>query len=215
MGSSWVGVKVFVNDKFAVIPPSFDKKSIDTVRAALGTEVVPVDIISAELHGVMVAGNNNGVIFPYQVDEQQVKVIKKNYDVNVQILRSSYTALGNLILANSNYALVYKGFSGEEVRQISDALGVEVERGELGEGFATVGSLSVVTDKGLALPPMFSEDELKALEEKFRVKGDIATVNMGFQYLRLGLVANSRGALVGDLSTGTELVGIERALSFD
>ncbi len=213
MGSSWVGVKIFVNDRLAIIPPSFNEKSINIVKDSFGIETFPVNVISSELHGVMIAGNNKGILFPYQVDDEIVDQVKKAFDINVAILRSNYTALGNLILANSNFAVVYEEFSREELKQIKDVLDVEVERGKIGSLY-TVGSLAVVTDKGLVLPPTVSEEEIKSLEEKFKVRADTATVNMGSQYLRLGMAANSYAALVGETSTGTELTGIERALSF-
>lgn len=213
MGSNWVGAKVFANDKFALIPTSFDKKSTDVVKEALQVEACPVDVISAELHGVMIAGNNKGVLLPWNVDEDTVAAVKKLGDVNVEVLRSPYTALGNLILANSNFALVYVGFGEEELKQIRDVLDVEVQRGTLGSA-TTVGSLAVVTDRGLALPPSVTDEEVKKMSELFKVRADTATVNMGFNYLRLGLVANSAGALTGDLSTGPELANIEHALSF-
>ncbi|HEV51168.1 MAG TPA: translation initiation factor IF-6 [Thermoprotei archaeon] len=214
MGSNWVGVKVFANDKVALVSPSFDEKSLSLVKSALGVETLPVDVISSELHGVMIAGNNKGVLFPWNVDDDDLLEVKKSYDLNVGQLQTNYTALGNLILANSFFALVYEGFDRETVRQISDVLGVEVERGRIGQ-YTTVGSLAVVTDRGLALPPSVSDEEAKELEQKFKVRGDTATVNIGFNYLRLGLVANSFGALAGEASTGPELVSIERALALN
>ncbi len=214
MGSNWVGVKVFANDKVALIPPSFDEKSSSLVKNALAVETLRVDVISSELHGVMIAGNNNGVLFPWNVDDDELSAVKKGYDLNVGQLQTNYTALGNLILANSFFALVYEGFDRETVKHISDVLGVEVERGRIGQ-YTTVGSLAVVTDRGLVLPPSVSDDEIRELGQKFRVRGDTATVNIGFNYLRLGLVANSFGALAGEASTGPELVNIERALALN
>jgi translation initiation factor 6 len=214
MGSNWVGIKVYANDKVALIPPSFDAKSSRIVMDALGVEILPIDVISSELHGVMISGNNKGILFPWNVDEDELLTIKRNYDLNVGQLQTNFTALGNLILANSFYALVYEGFDTETVKQISDILGVEVERGRIGQ-YSTVGSLAVVTDKGLAVPPSVPEDQVKELEAKFKVKGDTTTVNVGFNYLRLGLVANSFGALVGEACTGPELVSIERALGLN
>ncbi len=212
MGSSWVGVKVFANDEVALIPPSFDEKSEKLVKESLGVPVVRLELLSTELHGVMISGNNNGVLLPYHVDPDDIVRLRK-LGLNAEIFASKYTALGNLILANSRHALVYRGLSQAETRQVSDVLGVEVEPLAFPFG-VTVGSLSVVTEKGILLPPS-GEALLAEIERKFGVRGELTTVNMGFDYLRLGIVANSKGALVGDLTTGTEFSNIERGLFWD
>ena len=41
----------------------------------------------------------------------------------------------------------------------------------------------------------------------------IGTINHGVPFIGSGLVANSKGALVGDLTTGIELGRIEEALN--
>jgi translation initiation factor 6 len=41
---------------------------------------------------------------------------------------------------------------------------------------------------------------------------DISTVNCGFPYLRVGMAANSNGAVVGNATTGPEMVRIESSL---
>ena len=175
------------------------------MKESLGVPVVRLELLSTELHGVMISGNNNGVLLPYHVDPDDIVRLRK-LGLNAEIFASKYTALGNLILANSRHALVYRGLSQAE-------LGVEVEPLAFPFG-VTVGSLTVVTEKGILLPPS-GEALLAEIERKFGVRGELTTVNMGFDYLRLGIVANSKGALVGDLTTGTEFSNIERGLFWD
>ncbi|MEM3647015.1 MAG: hypothetical protein QW334_02585, partial [Thermofilum sp.] len=90
-------------------------------------------------------------------------------------------------------------------------LGLDCESGLIA-GSPLVGSLAVVTNNGLALPPLVSEEEMKELSSLFRVPANVVTVNRGRFFLRAGLIANDRGALVGEETTGIELVQLQRTL---
>ncbi|MEM0329101.1 MAG: translation initiation factor IF-6, partial [Nitrososphaerota archaeon] len=57
-----------------------------------------------------------------------------------------------------------------------------------------------------------SEDEEKMLSELFKVNIIPGTVNNGVKFVRSGILANSKGAIVGSLTTGPELMTISRAL---
>ncbi|MCS7098812.1 MAG: translation initiation factor IF-6, partial [Sulfolobales archaeon] len=76
----------------------------------------------------------------------------------------------------------------------------------------TVGSAAVVTDKGGLVHPNASEEELRKLSEFFGVEFDVGTVNFGIGFVRSGLVANNYGVLVGELTTGPEIIRITKAL---
>ena len=58
-----------------------------------------------------------------------------------------------------------------------------------------------------------SDEELRRLSEFFEVPVDIGTVNFGVAFIRTGLVANNYGALVGEKTTGPEILRITKALS--
>ena len=57
-------------------------------------------------------------------------------------------------------------------------------------------------------------DEKRQLEKIFNVSAMIGTVNHGVPLIGSGLVANTKGAIVGNLTTGIELGRIEEALNF-
>ena len=96
---------------------------------------------------------------------------------------------------------------------IRDTLDVEVEKGTIANS-PLVGAVAVATNRGLAAHPMASEEELIFLRELFKVPVDVSTVNCGSPYLRIGVVANSHGAVVGSETTGPEMARLEVALGF-
>ena len=73
---------------------------------------------------------------------------------------------------------------------------------------------AVVTNKGLLCHPKVEQDEKRQLEKIFNVSVMIGTVNHGVPLIGSGLVANTKGAVIGGLTTGIEMGRIEEALNF-
>ena len=121
------------------------------------------------------------------------------------------TAFGNLVLANDKGAVVDPRLDKEVVDKISDALGVEVVKGDIA-GLPYVGSLATASNKGVMAHPELKEEERKVLNDVLKVPVDVGTVNCGVPYVATGLIANSYGAVAGYLTTGPEMFIIGQAL---
>jgi translation initiation factor 6 len=99
------------------------------------------------------------------------------------------------------------------VKKISGILGVPVHKGTIAS-FGTVGMAAVVTNKGCLCHPKVTDEEKQRLEKIFDVNVMIGTVNHGFPMIGSGLVANTKGAIIGKMTTGIEMGRIEEALGF-
>jgi len=97
------------------------------------------------------------------------------------------------------------------VQQVRDVLGTEVERMAMGD-FYQVGALVVATNSGAAVFPGLPESEVARVAEMLGVDAYPTSVNKGVPFVASGLVANSKNAIVGNQTTGPELVFITRAL---
>ncbi|MEM4672247.1 MAG: translation initiation factor IF-6 [Sulfolobales archaeon] len=208
-----IGVYVYANNRLAIIPPNPDPDLKRYIAEVLKVEkIVETKISDLSLIGVMIGGNEKGLLLPKTVKEEELRILKENFDGNIEILRINANAIGNLIAANSFGALVYREADSEVIKIVKDVLEVEVvERGALA-GIPTVGSIIVVTNRGGIAHPDISEKELKILEEIFRVPFYNATINFGIPFVRSGLIANDKGALVGSNTTGPEILRISKAL---
>ncbi len=71
---------------------------------------------------------------------------------------------------------------------------------------------AVVTNKGGLANPNINEWEAKKLEEVAGVEVLTGTVNFGTDMVGSGLIANSKGYVVGRDTTGFELGIVEEAL---
>ena len=202
-----MGAFSFTNDSFAIIPPDVPRKVEEVFEENLQVEVHHATIAGSVLLGILVAGNNRGVLLPNSATDDEVDVIKRLGDVRVEKLQTKLTALGNLILANDHGALVYPSFDEKTVKIIESVLQVETKKCSI-TGGGLVGSNGVATNRGVLVNPLAKEKDLNLLKEVLKVQADVGTVNRGIPYVRTGMTANSKGAVVGDETTGPELARI-------
>jgi len=164
--------------------------------------------------GIFCALNENGIVLTKiltEMEKEKFFELKKLFDMNLLILKSKYTAVGNLILCNGKGAIVSEVLSKKERKEIEDCLGVETIFSSIAK-IKTVGSCGVATNKGCLLHRDVSEEEIKIVEEVLKVKADIGTANFGSPFVGSCCIANSNGALVGESTSGPEISRIQEAL---
>ncbi len=210
-GTAEVGLFATATDRLCIVPPQIKPRHLKLIEKALETDIIKTTIAGSFLIGPLVAGNSNGLVISCMVlDEELEKVRSSIRDSNILVLESRYTAAGNLILANDRAALVSSYFNKREVKLIQDTLGVEVIQGTIANR-PYVGSIAVVTNNGGIIHVQASREEEK-LSEFFKVEFIPGTVNDGVPFVRSGIIANSKGAIVGARTTGPELMTLSRAL---
>ncbi|NPA74705.1 MAG: translation initiation factor IF-6 [Euryarchaeota archaeon] len=208
-GSPYVGVYIVANEKIAVVPVGIDKKEKDRIAKTLGVEVFETVLGGSHLIGSLAVMNSNGAIITNFAEEGEVRFLMDK--MNVLFIDDKINAVGNDILANDHAALVHLDFDKKTVKLIEDALDVEVVRGQIG-GIKTVGSAAVVTNKGMLVHPDVEESEIDFLKKLFKVPVYLTTANYGSKYVGAGVVANTKGALVGENCSNVEIDRIENGL---
>lgn len=210
-GNACIGVYSLVNDKIAIVPPQVPEHKRQKVEEWLKVKVVATTIGKSLINGALACSNSNGVILPSFATEDEIEAIKSAVDINVTVMDTKKTAFGNLVLANDKGAVVDPRLDKEVVDKISDALGVEVVKGDIA-GLPYVGSLATASNNGVMAHPELREEERKVLNDVLKVPVDVGTVNCGVPYVATGLIANSYGAVAGYLTTGPEMFIIGQAL---
>ena len=205
----FIGLYIEASDSLALLPKNAPHDVEAQLHSVLQVKVVRTFVDESGLLGLFAVMNSSGCILPGFAEESELKMLRKE-GLNVYRIKKGHSP-GNNILANDRGALVNPAVNPADARGISDCLGVEVFQQPV-TNFGAIGSLNVITNKGLLAYNDISEVELKLMERIFKVKGAIGTVNFGSIANALGVVANSKGALVGETTSGFEMQRIYEGL---
>ncbi len=203
-----IGIFVRANDSVMLLPQGFAETKSDKLAEYLQVRPVPTSIAGTRLIGPMSVMNNNGILLPSLADDEEVAWLRQNTGLKVERLASRFTALGNLIAANDNGALV-SPLLKEVEGQIQDVLGVPAHSIGI-SGFVQTGAVVVATNAGAAVHPKATEDEVEAVSEALQVPAEPLTINGGVPFLSSGIVGNTKAVVVGSLTSGPELIMLSR-----
>jgi translation initiation factor 6 len=209
-----IGLLARSSDKFCIVGNFVMDKTREKMQQYLGVDVVKTTIANTDLIGIFCAMNSNGILLPHIANKRELDFfakLKKEFGVNIAILPSKFTAIGNLVAANDKGAVISNVFSKASKTKIEDCLDVEADYSSVAKQIV-VGSLSVTTNKGCLLHRDADENEMKKIEEILKVKTDIGTANFGSPFVGSCVTANSKGAVVGEQTTGPEIVRIAETL---
>jgi translation initiation factor 6 len=207
-----VGVFCRANEKIAFIQKGLTKKDKKRISNTLETDLIELSIADASIIGSLLAMNSNGAVVCDLIDKKSYDIIV-DQGLNLCVISDKINAAGNDILVNDNAAIVHPDLKEITIEEIKETFEVPIYRGTIGK-LKTVGMAAVVTNKGLLCHPKASDEELTTLKKIFKVDVLIGTVNHGSPIIGSGLIANTKGAIIGNLTTGIEMGRIEEALGF-
>lgn len=207
-----IGIFVKCNDNFIVLPLGFAPTKTNKLSQYLEvTDTIYVSIADTRLLGPMMVINNNGILVSYITSDEEINILKEKSQLNVERLKSKYTAIGNLIATNDQGAIV-SPLCNDVKTQIQDILGVSVTSMSI-SGFIQTGAMIVATNKGAVVYPNASDDEIKTISNILNVNVEPVTINGGIPYLASGIIANSKSVVVGNMTSGPELIMLSRAFN--
>jgi len=214
-GDPNIGLYGVATDFFFFHSSSFN---VDPIKVLEVEHTLSFTIDEMPFIGMFVVANTHGIILPYMIKNKELNLLKNflretgNNDMNIHILKWKENALGNLMLCN-DYGCVISSSLDQFKKTIQDVLGVEeVEQGTI-MGAGVVGSLGYATNSGFIISAYAEEEEYQHIKEILKVEGDIGTVNYGSPFVASGIIANTKGAMVGENSTSIEIGRIAESLN--
>lgn len=171
-----------------------------------------VNIGNSHLTGLFSVANSNCAVVPQFVEDGEVNKIKRELGINVCRLDDRFSAVKNNVILTNAICIVNPQLPKAEQKKLADCAGVEVVA-SIVKTCQTIGAVNVATSNGLLAFNNASTKDLEWLCKVLKVPGVRGTCNFGTNALSLGIVANSRGALIGALTTGFESSIIYQALS--
>jgi translation initiation factor 6 len=208
-GSPNIGVYSFCSEELVIVPPGLTNRKMNQFAETLGVDVCKTTIGGSTLVGALVTGNSHGLLVPHIIQDYELDRIREFSDVAV--VDSRWTALGNVVLANDFGAVVHPDSSEEIVTAVSKQLQVKPVQAKIGT-LPLVGALGIASNRGAIIAHTALNEERVVVESALKVDVELGTTNGGVPFVRSGILANSKGAVVGPLTRGAELMQITRTL---
>ena len=205
-----IGVYVNVNDRYILLPMGFAKTKAEKLSQMLEVETIFTSVANTRLLGSLLVMNNKGILLPKTAYENEFDFLKNETDLEIGVLDSKFTALGNVICANDKGAVVSPWLSKDDCNTISDVLGVEVIQRKIA-GFNQTGVVMTANNSGAAIHPEADEEDIKVFANVLGVKVEPSSINNGIPYVSSGILANNNCIVVGSLTTGPEIMMLTRA----
>jgi translation initiation factor 6 len=205
-----IGIYIIANDDFVLLPMGFAKSKAEKLGKYLEAKPLYTSVANTRLMGVLMAMNNRGILLPTTAYMDEYDFLKKETGLEVGVLDSKYTALGNVICANDKGAIVSPWLSKSDVQTIEQVLDVEVVKKRI-SGMNQVGALMVSNNSGAVIHPEADEEDMKMFANVLGVNIEHATINRGVPYVESGILANNHSVVVGSMTTGPEIMMLTRA----
>jgi len=208
-GSPNIGVYCFSTEDVVIVPPGLTNRKMEQFEQALGVNVCKTTIAGSTLVGALVSGNSKALLVPSTIRDYEYERLREFSKVD--IVDSRWTALGNVILTNDFGAVVHPDAPKEIAEAVDAELGVKCMPGKIAT-LPFVGALGIATNRGAILSAGTVKEEQFVIDSALRVESKLSTINGGVPFIRSGILANSKGAVVGPLTRGAELMQISIAL---
>ena len=188
----------------------YAKTKAEKLAKYLEVEPLYTAVANTRLMGALMSINNHGVLLPTTAYQDEYDFLKNETDLEVGVLDSKYTALGNVICANDKGAIVSPWLSQSDVETIKQVLDVEVVQKRI-SGLNQVGALMVANNSGGVIHPEADEEDMKMFANVMGIHLEHSTINGGVPFVESGLLVNNNSVVVGSLTTGPEIMMLTRA----
>lgn len=209
-----VGIYAKCNDNFVFIPNGFAITKVKNLCEFLKTDHVFTSVANTRLLGVLMVANNKGILLPRNSLEEEVVHLKKSTGLNVDILDTKHTAIGNLLCVNDKGGIMSPLIPSEYVKKVEDVLGIEVIRKKVA-GYYQSGAMAKANSHGGIIHPETEEEDIRAVSQVLGVELEPATINGGSPFVSSGILANNKSMVVGSLTNGPELVMLTKAFKVE
>lgn len=211
-GSPFLGIFFKANNSLILAPIDAQEKDVKAIENTLKVDTIKLLVAGSNLIGAYTVMNNNGIILPNLVRENEISILKKA-GLNVLVSSELLNAHGNNICANDKGGIINPRINPEKRKKIEDTLGIELVPLSIAE-YTTVGSACIASNNGFLVHYSASKDEIKKLEDALKVKGDKGTLNNGVGFVGIGIVLNDRSFVVGETTTGFEMGKVQNTLDY-
>ncbi len=206
-----IGLYMFVNDKFCILGKEINEKKKKEIEKILNVPIYHVSILSTELVGVFISGNNEFLIIPELLEYEYLKFkeICEKHSVKLVKLRTEINTIGNNLCVGNNEILISENYNKEIVKKLEKETSLKLKKVE-NSNFGTIGALSRYIDGKYFISQELDIKMFKFISNKISGMG---TINSGSNFISSGVVGNKFGLLIGSNSSTIEIQNIVDAFN--
>jgi len=202
---SHIGIFVALGSDFAIVPNILTESEQKTIETILNVKCIRYNIAGSQMNGVMAKLFHNKIILSKICDKEDEDFFRRNnFDV---LILDAYFAVGNLIFTDQEHLILSKEFDAKTVKKIEEFLCVKAIQYQIAD-LPAIGSYLIANKNGFAVIPAAGTKDIKKIESILKIKGNIATINYGDNFIANGMLVNNNGIIVGRKTTGYELIRI-------
>ena len=205
-----IGIYTRVNDDFVFLPNGFADTKSEKLSEYLKVTPLEISVANTRVLGILMVVNNHGILLPSTCSEGEFNHIKKQTDLNVEILDVKNNALGNMMSVNNKGGIISPLIPKEDLQKIQDVLDIEVIQLKI-PGFHQVGAVMTTSEKGTVVHPETDDEDMKTISNLLGGNIEAATINGGIPFVSSGILANNKAVVVGTLTNGPEIMMLTRA----
>ena len=98
--SSNIGIFFKSNDKYILIPNELPDDKSRNLKNYLNVKPIISTISGTRLNGALTIMNNSGILVSKIITERELRLLREQVDLPVEILPTKYTCIGNIITVN-------------------------------------------------------------------------------------------------------------------
>lgn len=204
-----IGIYAAACDECVFLPRGFERAKAERISGRLGARPVLASVAGTRVLGTMMVAVGRTALLPATALAPEAELIAAA-GMEVAVIESRYTALGNLVCANAHGAIVSPEVPRADAAAIGDALGVEAVQTRIA-GYHQVGAMLAANSSGGVIHPEASDEEVSLVSGVLHARIELATVNGGVPFVSSGLLANNRAVMAGSFTSGPEIMMLTRA----
>ncbi len=210
--SPYIGIFSSVTDEVALVPHSVLPQELRELERVMEVGAIKSKIGNCSLIGVLCKGTGKKFVVSNIAERGEIRELEKN-GIETMVLKTR-SATGNLVVMNSQGGVASPLLTEKDMDELKAFFGIKFAQTPIGETNLP-GAAITVTNKGFIVHPNITEKEFELLEKTFGVKGAPTSANYGDLFVGNSVIANSKGAMAGTLTSGVELSRIDDALRGD
>lgn len=211
-GNPNIGIYMFANDKFCLLGYRVDPKKKKEIENVLGVPVIEALVLDTQLLGVFIAGNNDFLLIPELFEREMdffTKLTKK-YEMELITVKSRLNTVGNNVCVGNKKLLVNPDYMKDTLLELNKKTGYDVVKIGNSE-FKSVGALCVFKNSKYFISQEYDDLDLKQIKKEI---SGIGSINSGSAFVGSGIVGNSKGLILGSLSSTIEIQNVVETLDY-